>query len=63
LFKFLEIGSAPVTTSLRRINVHPLSKLVENYDELAAALAGTPWAAQLAGEAADEPTTTTGATA
>jgi len=48
LFAFLGLQSAPVATSMRRINTRPLSALIENYDELEAALRGTPWAAQLA---------------
>src|SRR5690606_4135545 len=47
LFSYLELGSAPVSTSTRRINTRPLSELLENYAELKSALAGTPWAAQL----------------
>lgn len=47
LFSFLGLQSAPVSTSTRRINTRTLSELVENYAELQAALADTPWAAQL----------------
>lgn len=47
LFSFLGLQSAPVSTSTRRINTRRLSELVENYAELQAALADTPWAAQL----------------
>lgn len=39
----LGVPTAPATTSRKRMNVGSIRELVENYDELAEALAGTPW--------------------
>lgn len=41
---FIGIGPAPVSTQLRRMNPWPLRELIQNYDEVARALAGTPYA-------------------
>ncbi|HEX7003906.1 MAG TPA: hypothetical protein VF168_06950 [Trueperaceae bacterium] len=43
VFSFLGVESAPVHTDLRRINDRRLVDLIENYDELAAALRATPY--------------------
>ena len=47
VFAFLGLFSVPVATTMRRINSKPLSELIDNYQELKAALAATPWQAQL----------------
>lgn len=43
LAAYLGLPTAVATTARRRINVGTMQELVENYDELASALAGTPW--------------------
>ena len=48
VFAFLGLPSAAVATTMRRINAKPLSDLIDNYEELQAALTATPWQDQLA---------------
>lgn len=43
VFAALGLGSAKVSTKLRRINAHTVPELVENHAELSAALEGTRW--------------------
>lgn len=47
VFGFLGLEPVPVTTQMVRIHTRPIAELVENYEELRAAVSATPYAAML----------------
>jgi hypothetical protein len=47
LQSFLGVLPQPVSSRYERLRERPLNEVIENYDELAAALAGTPYATSL----------------
>ncbi|MCA8949710.1 MAG: sulfotransferase [Planctomycetes bacterium] len=47
VLEFLGAAPQPLQQGTRRQIVQPLSQIIENYDEIAAAFAGTPWASFL----------------